>query len=33
MGFKAIILTPIKCGDIIPPCDLGFPIVAAAYTA
>lgn len=25
MGFKAIILTPIKCGDIIPPCDLGFP--------
>lgn len=23
--FKPIILTPIKCGDIIPPCDLGFP--------
>lgn len=25
MRFKPIILTPIKCGDIIPPCDLGFP--------
>ena len=25
MGFKPIILTPIKCGDIIPPCNLGFP--------